>query len=352
VKRAAFAVPGSLETPTGGYAYDKRIIDELRALGWQIDVIDLGSSFPNPGRATRDAALTKLLAVAEGCPIVIDGLAFGVMAEEARMLSARNPLVALVHHPLALETGLDDAAAEALRASERLALGSVRSVIVTSAPTASIVVSDYAVPAERVTVVRPAADRVPFRPRPAQQTGDAVKLLAIGSITPRKGYDILLEALAALKVLPWHLTIAGDKTRNAEALARLETDISRLGLQDRVSIVGAVTGNRLNDLYADADVFVLASLFEGYGMVFGEAVVHGLPVIATEVGAAREIVPPDAGVLVAPGDTNALRDALRHVIAHADVRARMAAAARRGAHSVPEWRHSANQFANVLEALS
>ena len=86
VKRVAFAVPGDLDTPTGGYAYDKRIIAELRALGWQVDVIDLGSAFPYPDAATRAAALAKLQSAAEGQPIVVDGLAFGAMAEEAELL--------------------------------------------------------------------------------------------------------------------------------------------------------------------------------------------------------------------------------------------------------------------------
>ena len=351
MKRVAFAVPGSLDTPTGGYAYDKRIIAELRALGWQVDVIDLGDAFPNPDAATRAAALTKLQAVAEGQPIVIDGLAFGVMAEEADLLQARHPLVALVHHPLALESGIDRGAARALHTSERAALACAWAVIVTSEPTAGILQRDFAVPAARITVVRPAVDPAPQFPRP-QRADAGVHLLAVGSITPRKGYDILVEALASLKEMPWRLTIAGDAMRSAAALARLEADIVSLGLQDRISIAGAVSEANLAGLYAGADVFVLASLFEGYGMVFGEAVAHGLPIVATAVGAAHDIVPQDAGLLVAPGDASGLRDALRQVIADEGLRDRMAQAARAGADRLPRWRDSAAAFAQVLEGLS
>lgn len=350
MKRAAFAVPGSLDTPTGGYAYDKRIIAELRALGWQIDVIDLGSSFPGPDRVAREEALAKLLAVPEACPIVIDGLAFGAMAEEARQLHARNPLVALVHHPLALETGIDAGMADALHASECTALGCARSVIVTSGPTGETLRRDYAVPSERIAIVTPGVDRILARRR--QDMDGAVKLLAVGSVTPRKGYDILIGALAGLADLPWRLTIAGDTMRHRSASARLESDLARLYLQERVVIAGAVTDGRLADLYAGADVFVLASLFEGYGMVFGEAIAHGLPVVATAVGAAQDIVPSDAGVLVPPGDANALRAALRPVIANAATRRRMAEAAQRASRHLPEWRQSAAGFAQVLEALT
>jgi glycosyltransferase involved in cell wall biosynthesis len=350
VTRAVFAVPGDLDTPTGGYAYDKRIIAELRALGWQIDVIDLGSSFPNPNAAVREIALARLLAMPKGFPIVVDGLAFGAMAEEAAMLRERNPLIALVHHPLALETGVDPAAARALRESERAALGCARAVIVTSEPTAEIVNRDYAVPADRIAVIRPGVDVPPHKPR--RQDGGNVHLLAVGSITPRKGYDVLIDVLASLRELPWRLTIAGDTTRNRTSFAQLQADVARLKLRDRVVVAGAVTGARLAELYADADVFVLASLFEGYGMAFGEAIAHGLPIVATTVGAASEIVPADAGLLVPPGDTHALRDALRRVIENADVRTRMAEGAREASKRLPQWRQSAMDFARVLERVT
>jgi glycosyltransferase involved in cell wall biosynthesis len=353
VKRAAFAVPGDLDTPTGGYAYDKRIIAELRALGWQVDVIDLGSAFPNPDAATRATALQKLQATAEGQPIVLDGLAFGVMAEEAAKLRERHPLVALVHHPLALETGLEPATAEALRVSERRALACTRAVIVTSAPTADILCRDYGVASERIAVIRPGVDVPAGAPRSQDQHANgAVNLLAVGSVTPRKGYDLLIEVLGNLKQLPWRLTIAGDTTRNEQAFARLQADIARRKLQDRIVITGAVDAGRLAELYANADVFVLASLFEGYGMVFGEAVAHGLPIVATAVGAAPEIVPADAGSLVAPGDASALRDALRHIIVDSDARNRMAQAACEASARLPRWRQSAIAFAQVLEALT
>lgn len=349
MKRAAFAVPGDLDTPTGGYAYDKRIIAELRALGWEIDVIDLGSAFPNPDAATREAALTKLLAVPARQLIVLDGLAFGVMADEAQALHERYPLVALVHHPLALETGLDTATALRLRLSEQAALAHVRAAIVTSQPTADILARDFGVAAERITVVRPGVDR-PARHHPCRDDG-TMNLLAVGSITPRKGYDILLDVLAGLEDLPWRLTIAGDTTRSAAAFARLQADIARHRLQDRVVIAGAVGEARLAELYASAHVFVLASLFEGYGMVFGEAVAHGLPIVATAVGAAQDIVPADAGILVAPNDAGALRDALRSTVADAGLRRRMADAAERAAARLPRWQDSAKIFAQALEAL-
>ena len=349
VKRFAFAVPGDLATPTGGYAYDRRMMTELGDLGWQIDLLDLGEGFPWPDEAARATAQSRLLAMPAGRSIVVDGLALGVLPETASQLAGRNPLLALVHHPLALEWGLSVKQADALRASEGAALAAVQGVVVTSAATARLVASDYGVPAERIVVARPGSD--PALMSQASQDG-VVRLLSVGAIVPRKGFDVLISALATLTDLSWRLTIAGDRTRDRNAAARLDADIARHALGDRIAAPGAVSPQRLAALYAEADVFVLASHFEGYGMAYAEAVAHGLPVIGTSAGAIPDTVPPDAGLLVDPGDSFALAKALRRVIGDAGLRRRLASAARAAAPQLPTWRHSAEIFARALEALA
>ena len=353
VGRVAFAVPGDLATPTGGYAYDRRMIAELRLLGWDVDVLDLGVGFPWPSPKVRAAALEQLAALPGGRGVVIDGLALGVLPE-VEGLRRDHPLVGLVHHPLALESGLDPADAEALRASERAALAAARRVVATSASTARIVVRDYGVAAERVTVAPPGNDRVRF----AEGSRDGTPaLLAVGAIVPRKGYDVLLDALAGLGDAgsggpPWRLTIAGDRTRDVGAAARLDAAIARHRLGDRVAVLGAVSAERLSELYVGADIFVLASRFEGYGMVYGEAIAHGLPVIGTTAGAIAETVPAEAGVLVPADDVAALTAALRRLIVDTAERRRLAAAARAAAPRLPTWRGSAALFARAIEAAT
>ena len=130
-----FAVPGDLDTPTGGYAYDKRMIAELRELGWRPQVINLGEGFPHPSALTRATARAQLNDVPKGRAIVIDGLAFGVMPDEAEALSETHPLIAMVHHPLALESGISPEQADGFRASERAALARVRAVVANSSAT-------------------------------------------------------------------------------------------------------------------------------------------------------------------------------------------------------------------------
>jgi glycosyltransferase involved in cell wall biosynthesis len=347
VKEAVFAVPGDLATPTGGYTYDRRIIAELPALGWRMQVLNLGDGFPRPTAQTRAAAHEQLAALAPGRPIVLDGLAFGVLPEAAGALQASHPLLALVHHPLALESGLSAGESASLRASERAALGCARHVVAVSATTARLLGDDYGVPSDRLSVVVPGTDWVGARPR---RSGDAVVLLAVGAVVPRKGYDLLVAALAKLEQLPWRLVIAGDGGRSPDTFARLEADIARLGLADRISLRGAVTAEQLALLYASSDLFVLPSRFEGYGMAYTEAIAHGLPVVGTKTGAIPETVPADAGVLVPVDDVMGLAATLRRLIESPDERERLAAGAR--AAKFPSWREQAALFARVLDRLA
>lgn len=349
VRRIAFAVPGDLATPTGGYAYDRRMIAELERLGWQIDVVDLGEGFPWPSNETRARAWLQLSDIPPGRTIVVDGLAFGVLPEAALQLRVENPLIALVHHPLALEAGLSIQQANILRTCERAALIAARLVIANSAETARHLTSDYGVAADRIVIACPGTDPAPI----AQGSRDGiVRLISVGALVPRKGFDVLIAALATLAELPWQLTIVGDRGRDPQTAARLDDDISRLKLGDRVKVAGAVPAENLAELYANADVFVLASRFEGYGMAFSEAIVRGLPVIGTTAGAIPETVPAEAGLLVPPDDVPALAAALRRVIANPDERRRMAAAARAAASTLPTWRDSAKLFADALEAVA
>lgn len=349
VRRIAFAVPGDLATPTGGYAYDRRMIAELEKLGWQVDVVDLGAGFPWPDDEQKKSALALLLAVPAGRMIVIDGLALGVLPDAASQLRSRNSLIALVHHPLALESGLTAQQFDTMRISERAALAAVRRVIVTSAATARQLIADYGVTYDRITVARPGNDPVPM----AQGSHDGtVHLLSLGALVRRKGFDVLIAALATLASLPWRLTIAGDRDRDPKTAAQLDADIARHKLGSRVTVLGAVSAQRLAELYAGADLFVLASRFEGYGMAFAEAIAHGLPVIGTSAGAIPDTVPAGAGLLVAPDDVDALAQALRDTIENPEQRCSLAAAARDAAGLFPTWRDSAKLFSHALEEVA
>jgi glycosyltransferase involved in cell wall biosynthesis len=327
--------------------YDRRIIQELRELGWQVDVADIGDDFPFPSTAHRATALAILSAVPSGCPIVLDGLAFGALPE-AGALRCRTPLIALVHQPLALDPSLDTMQADTFRKTERTALASAAHVVVTSEATARIVIGDYNVPVQRISVVRPGNDPVPA----ALGSNDGVvRLLSIGSVLPVKGYDLLIAAVATLTDMPWRLTIAGDRTRNPAAAAQLDVDIETHGLGDRIAVLGAVPPERITELFLASDVFVLASRFEGYGMALAEAIAHGIAVVSTMAGAIPQTVPAGTGLLVPPDDVAALARALRRLIGDPAERQRLAANARAAAAQLPTWQDSARLFAGAIDTV-
>jgi glycosyltransferase involved in cell wall biosynthesis len=343
-----WAIPGDLSIVTGGYAYDRRIIAELERLGWQVEIVHLGDGFPRPSDDQKENATARLLATTSDRPIVIDGLAFGVLPEAAAVLHRTHRVIALVHHPLALETGLAEHESQALHASEQTALASTKHVITTSPWTADLLTEHFDVDRGRLTVILPGTDRAPF----ARGNNTPLSLLSVGAIGPRKSFDLLVEALVPLADRSWRLTIAGDRDRDAAATARLDALIDRQGLAGRIDVPGKVSTDRLEAYYAAADLFVLASRFEGYGMAFAEALAHGLPVIGTTGGATPSTVPASAGRLVAPGDVAALTAALRELIDDADRRHALAAGARAAAGLLPTWEDSGARFSDLLLRLT
>lgn len=340
-----FAVPGDLDTPTGGYAYDRRIIEGLRTLGWEVAVSDLGGTFPRPDAKARQAANDMLAKLDAAIPVVIDGLAYGVLPEAGAALGKSHKLIALVHHPLALESGLSQDEVKWFHDSEREALRHVRHAIVTSPATARLLVSDYEVAMDRITVAKPGNDPVP----PSRGSGEGpLHLLAVGSIVPRKGYDVLVAALSELKDLSWRLSIVGDPSRDPACSIALDRDIARFDLHSRVERLGAVSQQTLAGLYHRTDLFVLPSRFEGYGMAFADAIAFGVPVIAARSGAIPETVPAQASILVAPDDVTALASVLRRLIENRAERESLRAQARMAAQALPSWRESADIVARVI----
>jgi glycosyltransferase involved in cell wall biosynthesis len=357
VKRLEFVVPGNIETPTGGYIYDREILAGLDALGWHTALHSLDASFPRPTPTALRAARAAFAALPAGSLVVIDGLALPgldrVLAQEAGRLA----LVALVHHPVALETGLAPEEAARYAAAERRALAFVQRVITTSQWTARTLAVD-GVPVAQLRVVEPGVDRRQTRGSSDPQQSltpthdrETLNLLCVATLTPRKGHALLFEALGELRDRSWHLACAGSLLRDTPTVAALQQQIDRLSLRKRISLLGDVDREALERYYARADLFVLPSYLEGYGMALAEAVAHGIPIVSTTAGAIPETVPAGASVLVPPGDARALTKALASVLDDPTRRASLAAAARAARASLPTWALAANKFAAALDGL-
>jgi glycosyltransferase involved in cell wall biosynthesis len=276
---------------------------------------------------------------------MIDGLAYGAMPA-AVIARTHAPIVALVHHPLCLEAGLTKARQDALHLLEKEALALAKRVVVTSRITARTLVADFGVPREKITIAEPGTDPAP---RAKGSSGGPIQLLSVGAIVPRKACDLLVRSLARLKYRDWRLSIVGPTDRSPEALAAVDAAIRDAGLGERIEITGSLDEKQLAEQYASADAFVIASLYEGYGMVLAEAMARGLPVVCTTGGAAAETVPDGAGIKVPPADEAALTLALQRVLDDTDLRRRMADASWAAGQKLPRWEDAARMIAGVIE---
>jgi glycosyltransferase involved in cell wall biosynthesis len=338
-------VPGSLDTPTGGYVYDRRIVEGLRTLGWQVEVRSLDGSFPSPDEAARAATASAFASIPSGLTVLVDGLAGGVIPAVMEREATRLRVVSLVHHPLADETGISPEDRSAFTASERRSVAASRRVVVTSRATAMRVSELFGVAPEHIAVVEPGVDRGPL----SQGSESATPaLLCVATISPRKGYGTLVRALAMIRDRPWHLTIVGSLDRHRPSVELLRESLHAAGLEGRVTLAGEADAPRISTYYQRSDLFVLATEYEGYGMVVAEALAHGLPVVSTPVGAIPDLVGNDAGMLVPVGDTRGLADAIAKVFDNADVRLRLRTGAARIRDRLDSWETASKRMADVL----
>ncbi|MCA8879373.1 MAG: glycosyltransferase family 4 protein [Rhodobacteraceae bacterium] len=344
-RAVAFAVPGDPSTLTGGSIYDARLIAALRSAGRKVTHVVLPDGFPDPAPSALARSVAALSAVPATDPLIVDGLAFGAIPTEA-LARIASPLVALVHHPLALETGLAPARATVMAACEAANLGLAAHVLVPSPHTAQVLQRDYGVPPDRITVALPGVDR----PVGAQAPEIPPLVLSVGLLARRKGHDVLIRALARIADLDWRAVIVG---RNHEPgmVEELAALVDESGLACRVTLAGEVSAARLAALYRHATLFALASRYEGYGMAFAEAMIHGLPVVACRTGAVADTVPATAGLLVPPDDAAAFSGALRRVLADDDLRRSLAKGAKAEGARLPDWSGTAGRVGGVLDRL-
>jgi len=347
MRAVCFVVPGRIDSRTGGYIYDRRMTEGLRQRGRPVDVRELDATFPFPTHAALEHAAAVLGSVPDDTILVVDGLALGAMPDLVEREAARLPIVALLHLPLAADVGIDRDTAARIEAAERRALAASSLVIVTGSATLPML-RRYRLPRERIVVVEPGTDPAPL----ARGSGETMlQLLCVATIGSGKGHEILLQALAAVPHRDWHLTCAGSTTRHPPTVERLRAAVRSLGLDDRVAIPGELDAPALADCYARADLFVLATLQETYGMAVAEALARGLPVVSTTTGAIPDLVGDDAGLLVQPGNAAALAEALARVLGDAQLRTRLAEGARHVRDRLPSWEHAFERLDAALARL-
>ncbi len=340
--------PGSLDARTGGYEYDRRMVAGLRDGGWRIETRELDASFPRPTRAALRNAARVLALIPDGATILVDGLALAAMPDEIERASSRLRIVALVHLPIADQVGLDPVTAAAFRETERRALAASSLVVVTGRASMPAIEA-YGIPRDRIAVVEPGTTPAPLA---RGSPGESLQLLCVATLNQGKGHAILFRALRSILDRDWRLTCAGSLDRDPPTAQRLRDQLRSDALEERVTLAGELEQPDLDALYDRADLFVLATLHESYGMAVAEAIARGLPVVSTRTGAIPDLAGDEAGRLVAPGDERALAAALREVVADRQLRARLAEGARRRRDRLPSWEEAVRKMSVVLKSLS
>lgn len=342
--QAVFAIPGDKDRRTGGFIYEATVLRVLNGLGCATRHLVLPDGFPDPTPADMASTLEALRAVPAGQPIILDGLVFGSIYP-AGLATVSAPVIAMIHHPLGLETGLDVERAAFLRANEAAALRHTAHVIVPSPHTADILTRDFGVDADRITIAPPGFSV----PKVAPARIDPPLILSVGLLAQRKGHDVLIAALAGLRDLPWQAEIIG-KTHDTAYAANLFEQAEAAGLSGRLRFLGEVSEARIDARYNAASIFALATRYEGYGMVLSEAMQYGLPVVSCAVGAVPDTVGA-AGILVPADDPEAFGDALRRLLSDPAELAHYSAAARGYAACLPKWEDTARHFIDVISML-
>jgi glycosyltransferase involved in cell wall biosynthesis len=285
--------------PSGGNVYDRRIAVALNAVE----------------HTTTDTVPSGSLALVDGL------LASPSLLAEVRRLR----VVVLVHMPR-------------WESWEGPVLRAAAGVVVTSRWTRDRLVESYGL--ERVFVAEPGVDPAPV----VTGSRSGSSLVSVGAVTTLKGYDVLAAALATLDDLEWSCRGVGSTAIDPDFAAGIAADV------DGMRLTGPMTRAQLDRTYAEADLLVLASRAETYGMVVTEALARGVPVVASDVGGVREAL-GDGGVLVPPGDADALAAALRRWLTDAAHRADLRAAALTRRTTLAGWDRTSDLVARALEAV-
>jgi glycosyltransferase involved in cell wall biosynthesis len=345
-----FVVPDGVDDParaSGGNTYDRKLCRGLTSIGWSVLEHPVPGFWSPPDGASFAALADAVRRIPDRAVVLIDGLVASTAPDVLASHTCRLHLVVLVHMPLGHRPPDDQMRNVRLR--ERAMLSAAAAVITTSVWSRRRLVELYQLPGDRIHVAEPGVD--PAQLAAGSATGQA--LLSVAAVIPDKGHDVLLDSLATTTDLSWHCICVGSLDRDPAFVAALRRHALEHGLADRVSFPGTATGVSLDRAYDAADVMVLASRAETYGMVVTEALARGLPVITTDVGGVAEALGHGTdgvrpGLLIPPDDPRALAVALRSWLSDAELRARLRWAAREGRLSLRGWSTTTSAVASVL----
>jgi len=338
---------GTIEERSGGFRYDRKLVEQLRAAGDTVEIVEL--PWRDYHRGLLDNASRRLR---RRLNIDVDVMLQDELAHPSLVHTNRHlpyPIVSIVHHLRASEPGR---LAPLYRAVERRYLDTVDGVVCNSTVTRDVV-TNLGVDADATAVAPPACDQ--FDPdidgetieRRAQQR--PLQVVFVGNIEPRKGLDTLIEGLTAVDA---ELTVVG-RTVDDEYLEDVHAMVETYGLGDRVTFAGELSDRALAGQLRDSQVLAVPSQYEGFGIVYVEGMSFGLPAVASRAGGATDIVTDgEDGVLVDRNDSEAVAEALAGLEADTDRLIAMSRAARRRYEAQPSWSEASSRVRRLLADIT
>lgn len=341
----ALVLYGGLDERSGGFRYDRRLVEGLRAAGDTVDVVEL--PWRAYWRGLLDSATGRLR---DRFPDGVDVLLEDELAHPSLLRVNRTlpyPVVSIVHHLRASEPRR---LSPVYRAIEARYLDTVDAVVCNSTTTRSTV-TDAGVPSDATVVAPPAGDR--FDPDVSASTiarrarRDPFTVTFVGNIERRKGLDTLVEGLARADE-PCDLTAVGRPV-DGSYVATVRDQIRDAGLADRVELAGELTDSALASVLRESHLLAVPSRYEGFGIVYLEGMSFGLPAIATNAGGAADVVTDgETGVVVDPADPAAVGTALTALARDRERLATMGLAARRRYERHPDWSETTARVRSLL----
>ena len=358
---AGIVVYGDLDARSGGYRYDRELADHLRERGWKLEVVSL----PERPWSLPAASAPGLAARLEACDVVVAD-AYCAPSLYCTIRGLETPVVALVHY-LRSAAGGDERRGWVDQPVERAFLAAADAFVYNSEPTRRAVEQLCADPVESpgdddgpasvaaspAVVAPPAGDRLGSGPAFTADAGrpDPFRVVAVGTVTPRKGIDTLVRGLSRLAGVDWRLRVVGETATDPEHVAALRALADRLGVASAVTFTGRVSDAALRAALRRAHVLAVPSRYEPFGIVYVEGMAFGLPAIASTNGGASDVVDGENGALVPPADPDAVADAIEPLATDPARLARASRAARETAAAHPTWTATCDRIRRFLAAI-
>ncbi len=356
--RLGLIIYGSLDIVTGGFLYDKIVVEYLQRQGDEVEIISLPwHPYPWALLQNLQGSLVRRLRQATFDVLIQDELTHPSLFWLNHRLRPRlsYPLISLVH--LLRSSEARPAWQNRLyRLVEKQYLESVDGFICISRHTQAMV-QDLTLVAKPVTIAYPAGNRLgglsPTEIEAKIKAPGPRQILYLGAVIPRKGLDILLRALAPLKEADWQLTVVGSLTTAPAYARRIYRLINRLDLTQKIRLPGVLHGQDLVEILGRSHILAVPSLLEGLALVYLEGMYFGLVPLAAARGAAGEVISHGRdGFLIPPGDVGALREALQSLLGDTERLLNMSLAARERISRHPTWEETSGTIRAFLQSMA